>query len=86
LVEKTKKAETFKHRFHSKSGIFFKHVEIVVVVVVAVQYVPRNEEWFSEVIIDTDNQVFIGNSIYLRPWKLTINQDPLQHKKKELQQ
>lgn len=40
---------------------------------------PRDQEGLVQAIVDVDDQVVVGHALDLRPWKLTIDQDPLAH-------
>lgn len=44
---------------------------------------PRKEKWLIQVVVDTDNQIVIGNTVNLWPRKLPIYQDSLQNYSKE---
>lgn len=40
---------------------------------------PRKEEWLIQVVLNSDNQIIICNAVNMRPRKLPIYQDSLQH-------
>lgn len=41
--------------------------------------VPGEEEWLVEVVVNIDDEVVVGDGVYLRPRELAIDQYPLQH-------